>query len=621
MTRRRSVGAWLGPLLLCGGMFGGAFGFYFLIYGVRHFSLPLGFDAPWYVWRTEFVASQGLGPLDTAARPGHELLSADLSSVTGLSGLELHVVLPYVLVGIFALAMGALLLDARTERWRWAIGAAVAAGLVGTTRLVGENVANLLNVLLVVAGLTLLIRFIRFRRGFTGAVLMLIAAGLAHWLFLGVFGVVMAVWFLFALPSSRVRVGTVWETESGALAAAGGIVGVVMAIVIYGVLGSSLSTFEIHEAKRRYLPKLREDLGALRLAFTGAAIALGGAALFAERRDEARRPFLRMLAAWTAVMAGGTMLAALTKALPPHRFWMLLVAVPFPAAVAAAIVWAARWILEHAGKGVAVTFAVVAVVAVAVPAGLAWYGDAGPQQFFDAAAYQQTREAAGYVAQLPSGKQVVFAVKPQGPFGPISTAEKERTIRAGMPPDRQEDVHVYPGSVRNLLAGRFTPVSNAEANGENRTYWRDVRAVLHRHPAILVLSAFSPSPRGFLYQIAPGVALIQGPRHVAVPAVGHVAVATTETGVLQAILLAALLGIAGLGWTAWFLGREPDPLTLISLAPAVGVGIVLLASLLTAKTGLALGGSAGVATFVVVALAGGALALLRWKLRTERADG
>ena len=52
--------------------------------------------------------------------------------------------------------------------------------------------------------------FIRFGRGFTGAVLMLVAAGLAHWLFLGVFGIALAAWFVFALPASRVEVGSVW---------------------------------------------------------------------------------------------------------------------------------------------------------------------------------------------------------------------------------------------------------------------------------------------------------------------------------------------------------------------------------------------------------------------------
>src|SRR5207302_6751583 len=108
----------------------------------------------------DYVAARGIGPLDTNARPGHELLTAALHSVTGLSALQLHVILPYVLVAVFALAMGALFAEGlgRGEAWRWAIGAGVAGGIVGTTRLVGENVANLLNVTLVAVGFLLLVR-------------------------------------------------------------------------------------------------------------------------------------------------------------------------------------------------------------------------------------------------------------------------------------------------------------------------------------------------------------------------------------------------------------------------------------------------------------------------------
>src|SRR5207244_3221605 len=108
VTARRMAARWLPPAVLVGVVYVAVFLFYELIYRVRHFSLPLGFDAPWYVWRADFVASQGVGPLLTNARPGQELLTGNLHSVTGLSAVQLQVVLPYVLVGVFALALGAL---------------------------------------------------------------------------------------------------------------------------------------------------------------------------------------------------------------------------------------------------------------------------------------------------------------------------------------------------------------------------------------------------------------------------------------------------------------------------------------------------------------------------------
>src|SRR5205807_2084365 len=89
---------WAAACSMAGFVFVAVFLFYELIYRVRHFSLPLGFDAPWYVWRAAYVASRPLGPLGTNARPGHEVLSGDLQSATGSSALPMHVVVSSVLV-------------------------------------------------------------------------------------------------------------------------------------------------------------------------------------------------------------------------------------------------------------------------------------------------------------------------------------------------------------------------------------------------------------------------------------------------------------------------------------------------------------------------------------------
>src|SRR5205823_14477397 len=140
-----------------------------------------------------------------------------------------EVVGPFALVGAFGRAMGALVAEGLGSgsggaAWMWAVGAGVAAAMIGTTRLVGENVANLMEVLFVVVGLLLLLRFLWAGRGFVGAVLMLVAAGLSHWLFLAVFGVIMAVWFALALVvlrRGRAAGVPLVRTEAGAGGAAG----------------------------------------------------------------------------------------------------------------------------------------------------------------------------------------------------------------------------------------------------------------------------------------------------------------------------------------------------------------------------------------------------------------
>jgi len=47
----RSIRHWLTTIPMVGVVYVAVFLFYELIYRVRHFSLPLGFDAPWYVLR------------------------------------------------------------------------------------------------------------------------------------------------------------------------------------------------------------------------------------------------------------------------------------------------------------------------------------------------------------------------------------------------------------------------------------------------------------------------------------------------------------------------------------------------------------------------------------------
>src|SRR5206468_4642249 len=102
---------------------------------------------PWYIWRATFAGSAGLGPVSTASRPGHAVLSALLGSVTGRSQLELFVLLSQLLPAVLALVLGALATTVARRGWRlWLVTVALAGAVLGATRLVGENVANLLTV-------------------------------------------------------------------------------------------------------------------------------------------------------------------------------------------------------------------------------------------------------------------------------------------------------------------------------------------------------------------------------------------------------------------------------------------------------------------------------------------
>jgi hypothetical protein len=642
------VRAWVLAAVGAGVVFVGTFLLYFLVYRVRHFSLPLGWDTPWYVWRADYVGHVGIGPLDTASRPGHALLSAALSSLTGLSALRMEVVLPFVLIAMLALVVGAVAAvgAGRQEWWRWAAAACVSGVTIGTTRLTGENVSNLMNVLFVVAAFLLLIRFSSGGTGFLGSVVLLAAAGLSHWLFMPVAALFMAGWWLLALPSSmrarRDGVG-LWRTEAGALFASGGIAGAATLALIYPVLGSSFRTREIGELKSRYLPKFREDLSGMAAWAVGLPAAGGGYLLVRppsqDRSDHAERgAFLRMLGGWTGVCLLGMLVAAITLWVPPHRFLGLLVVLPMAVALGALVWTAGRWLAVRVGRAAGIAVGAVIVGLLAIPTVLWWYGPAdvvgsvvtypakGPEQWFEQAGFDQGRSIEAYLDAVPAGQVVVVGVGPNGSSGPISISLKERTIRAALDPGHQEQVFVIPGEPADLLAGRFTRVPSQETNDHNRPFFDDGAPALRGGAAIVAPQAFGD--REFrravnqedASEVAPGVALLRGPAPsspLSAPPPLQV-VPTTEAGVLQAVALVALLGLAGLGWAMWILGTGARPLVVLSVAPTVGAAVLMFGALVLAKLGLHPAETAGVVMAVVVSAAGFGLAsAARFRTRTR----
>ncbi|HCO02644.1 MAG TPA: hypothetical protein DIT48_04630 [Actinobacteria bacterium] len=621
----------LAPWLAAGALGAAVYLFYLPVYRARGFRVPVGFDTPWYVWRADFVAERGLGPLDTAVRPGHALLSAVLGAVTGRSQLQLAVVLPLVLVAVLALAVGALAvagLGAGQGRLRWAVTVALAGTVLATTRLVGENVANLLNLAMVVAALAALLGWVAgARRGLAGTVALLIAAGLAHWVFLAVFGAVFAVAAALSLPSTlrELREGRSWvRTPAGALGAAVVAAGAAMAAVIAGVLHAPFQTIEIKEDPTRFLPKLRTDLSRLEWPLTAPAAAVGAWLLGRSTgptaqadRERVRRMFLRLLVAWVVVCGVGVLYGALTKNLPPHRFLALIVAVPFVLALAETVRWLAT---RPALARFRIPVTVAAVAALAVPGALSWYLH-GPGEWIDPVGVQEAGTASAYVASLPTGGPVVFLVGPFGAAGVVSVPLKERTIRAGLPASQQERFHLFAGEPGDLLAGRRTLVPGFATNDAIGPYWDDVRTVLPSKPPVIVLKAFG----GKQFQetlglgatvIGPGVALLQGPHPAAkLPAAAvPPMVPGLARGAVEGLAVLVLLGLAGAGGTWTLFGPGLDPEVWASLSPAVGAGMLSLVAFVAAELGVRLAGAGGALVFVATVLAGG----LPWLIRTLR---
>ena len=607
------------------------FAAFFQVYRHRHVRLPIGYDAAWYVWRAAFVGHRGLGPVGTSVRPGSALLSALLGGLTGRSSFELQVLVPLVLVGVFGLAVGALWSStfARPEAaWSWVVAAAIGGTLLGLTRLAGENVANLLLLALVVAAIAAMAERMAGRRGMLAAVVLLVAAGLAHWLFLAVAALMLLAAAGLAAPASleATRRGEPFmRTEAGTILGVLAAAASVTAVLIGAVLRAPLQTFEVREDPGRFLPKLGNDVAHLWWPLTVPVGVAGSAEVVAtdRRRGPAARFAFKVLTAWTILASAGIALGAATGRLPPHRFLALLVAVPGAIALAGAADGAARLAggrLGRVGQVLAATLVVALLGAVGV---IGWYRHA-PALWIDPNGLQQARVAGRYLQGLPAERPVVFVVSRHGPAGAISVPLAERTVRAGLAPELQPRVHMYPGPLQDLLAGRWNGPTDPDVAANVDPYWEDVRPVLGSEPIVIVLRAFArsdaltaPSVGGG--SVGDGVLVLRGPRaSVAVPTPVR-AVPRSAAAVGWALALLSALFVAGLGWTVALLGPGAPASTVAGIAPAMGAAALMLGALLAAETGVRLAGAGGGLTFAAVAAGGIALGARRW--RRDRTPG
>jgi hypothetical protein len=638
---------WVGAAALALALAMGIFLLYFLAYPIRHLTLPVGFDPPWYVWRAEHLTGLGVGNGDLAARPGYPVLSAVLGSVTGLSQLEMTVILSVVLVCLLALAVGALARGGLgLDRRQWAVVVAATGVVLGPTHLVGENLSNALNIALEVGAMVALAASVGRGRGMAGAVLLLVASGLAHWDFVALFMVVMGAAFLMALPSSmheREKGMPASRTESGALAVLAAWAGGILLVIVAAVLRAPFRTIEIGNDELLFRRKFRTDVA--RLTVPGVAGLVGPWVLpiffrrsgtetgpkRVERTSSQRaldgipewrgRAFsLRLLRAWTYVMAAGMVLGLLTFAVPPARFLAHLVALPGAITVGVAVLAVAEWVRRRSVGptrwGGLVTFGVIAAIlaALAVPGILRWYRY---PVLLDPAAVREARTADQYVRELPAHQPIVFLVDYGGRPGSLSPTLKERTIRMGLSPDRQVDAHIFVGSLPDLLAGRRTPAPDARTERLNRRYWEDVRPFLAARPPVVILEAmarigYEQAVAMGAARVAPSVAVLRGPPvTVELPAApAPKEVPSLPAGLWWGLAVLALLSALGAGWTRALFGSGHAPETMVAMAPVVGAGVLMLGGLAAAELGVRLGGVTGVTVYVVLAAAGAAVAVL-----------
>jgi hypothetical protein len=455
------------------------------------------------------------------------------------------------------------------------------------------------------------------RAALWGSVTLLVAAGLAHWVFLAVFGVGLAATLVLSLARARRAEGSrapAIRDEARLLVAIGLWTAAILAVFVVVVLRAPFSTFEIFRTSREFSPKLITDVARL---WPSALAGVAGAYAMIRMRREGLEPQPRVVSSfperlmvgWILASVAGILFGLVTVAvhrfgLPPHRFLGLLIAVPGVVGAGTAVWWAADrlgWRLA----GIAVVVAAVGLLA--VPSVLRWYRY---PILMRPAAVQQAETAARYIAGMPEGQPFVFDIDGRGPAVVYDAPLRERMIRMALAPDRQEDLHVFVGRPSDLLAGRRTPDTGLRVQID-QPYWDDVARVLPRHPPVLVLRAmgsaeFSEAVSLGAPVIGSGVALLQGPKPVRplVEARPPDGIPGLGSALGWALVLLALVAAAGGGWTALLLGGFERPLTFVSLAPVVGTAALLLGAFVATELGVRLHGTGGVGTYLVVAVTG-----------------
>jgi hypothetical protein len=616
----------------------GIFVLYFLVYPVRHLSVPLGFDPPFYVFRAQHLAAAGMGHGVLASRPGYPILSALLGSVTGLSQIDMTIFLSMVLVPVLALVVGAFVANGLDHsRLAWVLTVASAGVVLGATQLVGENLANILNIALEVAAFIPLAAAVAGERpvgGMAAAVALIVAAGVSHWIFLPLFLLVLGLGSLLALRPSleEWRRGVPWwRTESGLLASAGVTSAGITAVLIAAVLRAPFRTIEIVQNTELFRKKIRTD--AVRLLLPG-SLGMIGIRWIPSIRHRAEngsgdRRFafsLRILTAWTWVTGIGLVFGILTWFLPPTRFLAHLVALSGAVTIGILLTKGVRWLGPKLGgtrprsRLIPALAALAALALLSLPGLIRWYPY---PDLLDPQALAEARSAERYVSALPPGQPVVFLTDYRGGEpGAYAIVTIDRTIKIAMPPPRDSMVFLFPGTLEDLLAGRRTTPPNSSADRISRSYWEEVRGLLPADPPVLVLRAtglqqFEAAVDHGAAVIAPGVAKVRGPDLPLAPAqpAGPSPAASWRSGLGWGLLLFLLLCVVGWGWTRVVLGSWAAPEVFVSMAPAVGAAVLILGGLIAAEAGVRPAGAGGVLTVVVVGVLGWILAAIAWRGR------
>ena len=569
----------------------------------------VSYDSYYYVWRSQVLADEGVGPLDSLPavvranldRPGFPVLGSLLSAAIGIDAFTFMIVVRAVGAIAIGSAAGAIATGLlRHPPWSTAVlivAMGTSAAVTGTAIASLENLLADVPLMAAAAAVPLAL----YGRGSLASVALLVAAaGLLHWVFGALFLalIVVAAVVAWIVPAPAPTDPAVARRPRSAAVPLAAIAGLAVALVLLPSLPAALppltgSLGNVHRLGLYQIPVV------LPLAIAGGLLAVRGTRALG-------RAALVILALWAASVPVGLLLSSI---LPEELklFRIAAFALGIPALVGIGLVVlvrlaSGRW--RVVGGLVAVAGSAVVLTVAAAPQ-VGPYNDAAAAKLADR--FQQARTAGAYLAAVAPARTVVFLVDSR-PW------MIDRVFRAGVPARSSTELHVYVGPERDLIAGRpFVDPARPGLSAIARTWWEltwaDPPAVLRTHPVLIHVSAKegAPSPSGTA--IGEGLTLLRGPPPPpTVTEIGEVELSWPGAISWTVLVIVVLLAV-GIGWSRVLVAT--DLVTTVAMAPAVGAAVVVLAGTVVARTGLPLGAWAGRATVLSCLATGVAVQAVR----------
>jgi hypothetical protein len=571
-------------------------------------TTPFGFDTPHYIWRANLVIVHGLDGLDqldpslqanpNPDRPANPVFAAVTDRTLGIDPGWLAYINPAVFAICVGLAGAAFAREVLEEPlWGMPLYLVLLGGSLFVVRTAVGSMDNLQVDGVLIAGATAALLFGTLRRGGAGAVLVFIGAFLIHWIFAGLFMLLLLGLAVVLVPYSYTRLRSGDRLFSTPSLRIGGVaIGSTAAAAIAIKLSTGSPLTRPHVPRRAIESKVAARIPMLRLPLSFAIAALGAVALWWPRSPR-RRIGLTMLAMWALTVPVGYLVYDLRNHhLPLYRIAEFALALPILAAALGIGLVRLGWrYLRVAGAVLGALIVVGAIVIQLSVSRDAW--EASPA-LLQPARVQQVATAAAYLEAVHAEGPVIFLTELPA-YAPTSLL-----VRAGVPGDLVPYVRTFVGRPDDLLAGRQTVFPSEKLRTAADLSWQAVEPVLDQDYIALYLSALNPvsDPPPDAMPVAPGVFVIRGPSPPYSIPLAPVARPDTGRLIRTTIEMLVFLSVAGLGWAAG--STDSGWLSRVALSPAFGLALLVLVAMPVARLGEPLSRTAAWAIVVGTALSG-----------------